>query len=274
MDKVRYCEYKLLVKADRLRSTEDFEQFWRKVKSVADHCDVDVRKEPRDLRLGMRRVLFYDTAKFDLYRNAFILRKRITMDAGFATLHETTFKFRHPELSAARAVDVGRLTGDKGVIKFKEEVLSPRDGSSGFRSVFSHNHVHMCDDAEPDHTRFSQLTAEFPALAALEVAADSPLVIVSGKTVEETGSDTGMLVFGRDYAAKSSIAIWRERATERGLIGEFSFQTRFRDREEIPEKYRERSHRFFTRLQVDLRDWLSVGSTKTALIYDTATGHE
>ena len=83
-----------------------------------------------------------------------------------------------------------------------------------------------------------------------------------------------MLAFGRDYEAKSSIAIWRDRVTERSLIGEFSFQTRFKDRDEITDKCRARSHHFFTSLQSDMQDWLSAGTTKTALIYDAAVGHD
>lgn len=274
MDKITYCEYKLLVSAERLRSRSDFAAFWSGVKTVAQHCDVDVRKDPRDLELNLRRVCFYDTAGYDLYRNAFILRRRIAMAAGLADAHETTFKFRHGELARAGAVDVRRSPSDDGGIRFKEEVLPPRDGSVGLRSIFSHNYIHRSQEASPMPERFSQLAAAFPSLAALAVAPDAPISLVNSRTIEETGCDTGTLVFARGYEAKSSIAVWRDRATERPLVGEFSFQAKFEDRDAVPEKHRERSLRFYMRLQSEMRDWLAAGTTKTALIYATDAGHD
>ena len=131
------------------------------MKDVAEKCDVQVRKEPRDLEFAMRRVLFFDTVDFDLYKNAFILRKRVVMTAGFTKAHESTFKFRHPEFRKSQSVDIRRAIGDSEIVKFKEEILLPSDGSNGFRSVYSHNHVHLSPNAEAAHTNFSQLARSF-----------------------------------------------------------------------------------------------------------------
>ena len=274
MDQITYCEYKLLVSAERLRTCEDFAAFWSGVKAVAQRCEVDVRKDPRDLDLVLRRVAFYDTPTSDLYRNAFILRRRTTMTAGFAASHELTFKFRHGDHSRASAVDVRRTSPSDGGVRFKEELLPPRDGSIGLRSIFSHNYVRRSAEPEHEHERFSHLASEFPAIAALDVTPDAALSIVKEITIEETSGDTGTLVFGRGYEAKSSIAVWRNRATEEPLVGEFSFQTKFEDRDAVPEKHRERALRFYLRLQSEMRIWLASGTTKTALIYGTKTGHE
>lgn len=267
MERVTYCEYKILIDAARLRGLDDFKSFWLAIKGVAAHCDVDVYKEPHELEFGMRRVGFYDTPDFDLYRNAFIYRKRTTIAAGFAASDETTLKFRHPELIKAQAVDIKRAGASVGSIKFKEELLCPRDGSVGYRSIFSHNHVDVRDTVSPVSVTFGELAAQHPAVATLPVAPEALLVLVNDKTIEESECDTGRLVFSHDCEAKSSIAIWRDRATGESLIGEFSFQTKFEDRDDVGRKAQHRTRRFFERIQEDLRPWLSLGTTKTAAIY-------
>ena len=92
--------------------------------------------------------------------------------------------------------------------------------------------------------------------------------------MEEVAADTGRLSFGGGYEAKSSLALWRDCSHEQRFIGEFSFQARFPDYNAVAVAAKDRSRHFFSRVQSELRDWVAVGSTKTALIYGAAIGHD
>ena len=57
------------------------------------------RKEFKHAPPQIREVLFLDTEGFHLYNNAFILRRRVVYENGFAVSDpEIVFKFRHPDL--------------------------------------------------------------------------------------------------------------------------------------------------------------------------------
>jgi len=75
------------------------------------------------------------------------------------------------------------------------------------------------------------------------------------------------LDFGKGVTANSNIAIWRERGTHHALCGEFAFQAKFKRRDELHEKAMDRCRQFFVALQQSGRDWLSLGTTKTGLVY-------
>jgi hypothetical protein len=52
-----------------------------------------------------RTVIFYDTDKFDLYRNNFVLRKRIFLARNDSAHQALVFKFRHPDRRTTESVD-------------------------------------------------------------------------------------------------------------------------------------------------------------------------
>ena len=53
----------------------------------------------------------------------------------------------------------------------------------------------------------------------------------------------------------------------RPLCGEFAFQAKFKRRDELHDKAIERVRAFFIALQQAGRDWLSLGTTKTGMVY-------
>ena len=72
--------------------------------------------------------MFFDTPKFRLYNNGFILRRRTFYKDGLPQPeHELTLKFRSPDFNVAAAVDVRPLLPCINVIKFKEEILLPTE---------------------------------------------------------------------------------------------------------------------------------------------------
>jgi hypothetical protein len=62
------------------------------------------------------------------------------------------------------------------------------------------------------------------------------------------------------------------------LVGEFAFQAKFERREDFHQKTRELVEQFFITLQQDVRDWISLGTTKTGMVYrlkgNAPQGHE
>src|SRR5262249_27142283 len=138
---VQYLQGRIIRKGDRCTAESKFDDFARIVKQAAQNSDVDFsRKGFKDVTPQIREVLFLDTADFRLYNHAFILRRRVIYEHGFAvTDPEIVFKFRHPDMQTAADVDVRpRIFGDSR-IKFKFEALPLKDQIGGYRLLFSHN---------------------------------------------------------------------------------------------------------------------------------------
>src|SRR5215813_10665672 len=139
-DQIQYREYKLLLKADKFRKPSSFHKFWKIARHTAKVSGGRLSAMDEELTPHIREVVFYDTPHFKLYNAGFILRKRTFYIHGTPdTRHELVIKFRHPNKEEALAVDVRPLLPCIHVIKFKEEVLLPKDDSVGMRIVYSHN---------------------------------------------------------------------------------------------------------------------------------------
>ena len=134
--------------------------------------------------------------------------------------------------------------------------------------LFSHNVQFPLSQApEDDRTAMGTLARVFPALAALKTADTDRVALVNQTIVEEVLQDLGVLDFGRGVTAESNIAIWRERGTHRPMCGEFAFEAKFKRADELHEKAMDRGRQFFIALQQSGHDWLSLGTTKTGLVY-------
>jgi hypothetical protein len=266
LDRIHYREYKLILQPGRFTSAQSFTDFSRLVRQAAEQLDVALFREERS-ESEVREVLFFDTPSCHLYNNAFILRQRTTYKDGWPVdEREIVLKFRHPDMNTAAAVDVrpgGQLSY---LIKFKEELLTLRDGLGGIRSLFSHN----CMVSTPLLLRdrpFEEVAALLPALRRLAVPPGTPVQLVNGMAVEEVLADLGELHFGHGLKAKATIAIWRDRGSQTPLIGEFAFQGKFERYEELHHKAKKRSEEFFRALQLTARNWVQVNATKTGVVY-------
>jgi hypothetical protein len=107
----------------------------------------------------------------------------------------------------------------------------------------------------------------FPCLAGLKKSATEKVEYVNHTFVEEILQDLGTLDFGKGVTAKCNLALWRERGMQRPLCGEFAFQCKFKRSDELRKKAVERLKRFFITLQQTGHDWLSLGTTKTGMVY-------
>ena len=270
VDEIHYLECKLILKPDRFTCVGDFRDYGAIVHRAASECDVGFStKHTLQQRPRIREVLFLDTADFRFYNNAFILRRRITYEDGFPVGDpEIVFKFRHPEMERAAVVDVRPTIPGSYQIKFKAEVLPLRDQLGGYRLLYSHNAQFGLSQApEGDQTSMAAVARMFPALEALKRSDTERVELVNQAIVEEVLQDLGTLDFGRGVMADCGAALWRTRGEHKSLIGEFSFQCKFKRGNELHEKAIERCRQFFVALQRIGPDWVSLGATKTATVY-------
>jgi len=266
-DPLTYREYKLLLRSEHFFKPAHFHKFWQITRHTAESVGVDITKIGKPMETHLREVLFFDTPKFRLYNHGFILRRRMFYKKGLPqSNHELTLKFRHRERAAAAAIDVRPLLLGTHTIKFKEEILMNGEKAGSMRMIYSHG----CELDTPNvilTQSFDSISQVFPALLQTGAKAKTLLSIVNGVAIEEVLVNFGEIDFGGKVTAKATLAIWRNRMTQEHLVGEYSYQIKFSDLAGFHGKPKELSDTFFLKLQEDARDWLHIGTTKTAMVY-------
>ena len=270
LDKLQYLEAKIILKGDRFDSVDTFRQFTRLVKQAAEAAEIDFsRKGFKHERPRIREVLFLDTHDFRLYNNAFILRRRQDYVDGFAVGDpELVFKFRHPDLQKAAAMDVRPNISGRYKPKFKVEALPLKDEIGSLRMLYSHNVEFPLSAVHDAHrTSMATLLRALPALKHLTTSTTDELALVNATAVEEVLQDIGMLDFGKGLTAKADVCVWRTRGDQRQLVGEFAFQVKAERRNELHAMALKRAEQFFVTLQYVAKDWIALGTTKTGAVY-------
>jgi hypothetical protein len=270
LDDIQYLECKLILKTDEFTSAKGFKKYAKLVARAAEECGVGFdTSAARGTKPAIREVMFMDTEDFKLYNNAFILRRRVRFEDGFpAEEPEIVFKFRHPDQQETAEVDVRpNIPGDYR-IKFKAEALPLKDKIGGYRLLFSHNvQFPLSQGPDGDRSAVERLSEIFPALKAVKQAKADRVSLVNQTIVEEVLQDLGTLDFGKGVTADANVALWRTRGEHLPLVGEFAFQVKFKRRDEVHDKARERCAKFFVRLQQIGSAWLYLGATKTGMVY-------
>jgi hypothetical protein len=270
LDDIQYLECKLILKPDEFTSPKGFNAYAKLVAQAARECGVDFDTKPaRNARRAIREVLFLDADDFRLYNNAFILRRRVRFEDGFPLGEpEVVFKYRHPDQQRAAEVDVRPNIPGEYRIKFKAEALPLKDRLGAYRLLFSHNvQFPLSRVPEGDRTAMERLAEIFPALKVLKRKKGDRVSLVNQTYVEEVLQDIGVLDFGKGVSADANIALWRTRGEHLPLVGEFAFQVKFKSRQAVHDKARERCAKFFIRLQQIGAPWIYLGATKTAMVY-------
>lgn len=267
MDELNYREYKIILTADRFgEGRHTFARFRDIVFATAKALKIGLLKPP-SVDFRVREVRFFDTPDGELYRNHFILRFR----RGFTNywpddVTELALKYRHPDFAMAQTVDPRAFPqGPLDRIKFKEELLPPKDGGAGIRSIYSHNLISPTLQI-PDDRSFKSMSHFLPALAAIKVPAKTEILQV-GTVVEEVLLELGELDFGGGIKAKTNVAIWRDRGTHEILCGEYAYQIKFKKGFPGNAPGLKLSEKFLQHLQIEAPEWMLRGVTKTALVY-------
>jgi hypothetical protein len=269
-DELHYLQAKLLLRPDKLTSPGRFRDFGKLVQrtartmKVAWTQDPDAGRQPR-----VREIVFGDTPDFRLYNNNFILRRRIRYVDGFPTGDpEIVFKYRDADFRRAARMDVRPRIAGKYRIKFKVQALPLNDRVGGYRTLYSHNcQFGVSQVRERDRRALSTVARVLPAVAVLKKSKDERISFVNEGIVEELLFPLATLDFGKGIVAKSNVALWRARGDHRPIVGEYSFQVKFDRREDVPGKSEKLVKQFFITLQQDIEEWISLGTTKTGLVY-------
>jgi hypothetical protein len=271
LDAIQYLEAKIILKPERFTSVESFREFGRLVQRTAKEQKVGFITDPKvGRRPDIREIVFMDTPDFRLYNNAFILRRRIVYIDGFPVGDpEIVFKFRHPEEKTAAAVDVRPNIAGAYQIKFKAEALPLKDQYGGYRILYSHNCVFGLSQMHQGADRMGmwELATVFPALGVLKKSEDEEVKLVNEAIVEEVLLELGDLDFGKGIEGHCNVALWRTRGEHTPLVGEFAYQLKFNRKDEVHDKPKKLSEQFFISLQQNVKEWISLGTTKTGMVY-------
>lgn len=269
-DVVQYLQAKIILKPDRFTSAQSLRDFGGLVQRSARKVGIGFVTSPRAKgRPAIREIVFGDTSDYLLYNNAFILRRRTCYADGFPERDpQIVFKFRHPDARKAAAMDVRPNIAGKYHVKFKVEALPLRDAVGGYRFLYSHNcEFGLSQMHDADKTSMATLSRVFPALAALHLPGEARVSMVSETIVEEVLLELGQLSFVKGIEAKCGVALWRTRGEHQPLVGEFSYQVKFDRRKRLHKKARKMCEQFFITLQLDVKDWIALGTTKTGMVY-------
>lgn len=270
LDNITYLEAKLILKPDRFTSVQCFRDFGKIVQQTTRQVGVGFIPDPAtNRRPDVREIVFLDTPDFRLYNNAFILRRRISYVDGFQVGDpEIVCKFRHPDELAAARLDVRPNIAGQYVIKFKAEALPLKNEVGGYRILYSHNcQFGLSQMHDADKTSMATLAKVFPALASLKQSDNEHLSLVNEGIVEEILLPLGQLDFGKGQLAKCDISLWRTRGEHQPLVGEFAFQVKFSNLKAVAEKSKKLAEQFYISLQLAVENWLTLGVTKTAMVY-------
>jgi hypothetical protein len=270
LDDIHYLECKIILKPDRFTSKQGFVDFAKLVSRAAEKADIDLSTGHLEgQRPQIREVVFLDTADYRLYNHAFILRRRIMYEDGFPVGDpEIVFKFRHPDMQKAADLDVRPHIPGVYKIKFKAEALPLKDKMGGMRVLYSHNAEFGLSQVKlADRTNMATLVRLFPCLAPLKTSHTDAVELVNQTIVEEVLFDLGKLDFGKGVIAKNDLGLWRARGDHASLVGEYAFQAKFDRKDDLHPKVKRRVEEFFLTLQSLAHEWVSLGTTKTGIVY-------
>jgi hypothetical protein len=266
---VTHREFKLLLKAEKFPTRRAVLEFNNFLASVAKK--LGVRYEPvESLDAQLRIVQFYDTKAEDLRRNKLIFRiRQIRASVWPDESWELTFKCRAPEYEKAAEFNTDTTLTKLQKKKFKEELIRGETPGTMVK-IFSNNVIVEYPEITIE-TEFpiSRLADKLPHLKTMGLDPDEKLAVVAGAKVFELQSTLGNFSFGKGVNAHATLALWARPVPDRfePLVAEFGFSTHVLGQDEKQEKGQRAADDFFKALQVPLREYLSDGTTKTALIY-------
>ena len=239
------------------------------MKHAAEKAEIDLSTSHLDgQRPQIREVVFLDTADFRLYNHAFILRRRVLYEDGFPVGDpEIVFKFRHPDMQKAADLDVRPHIPGSTRSSSRRRPCPSRTRWAAYVILYSHNAEFGLSQVKlADRTGMSTLVRFFPASPPQEVARRS------GRARESDHRRGGAL---RPRARSTSARAWWPRTTSAcggsgdhaSLVGKYAFQAKFDRQDDLHPKVQHRVEEFFLAVQNLARDWVSVGATKTGIVY-------
>jgi hypothetical protein len=220
------------------------------------------------MKTRARTVIFYDTNEFDLYRNSFVLRKRIFLARDHSAHQALVFKFRHSDRRTTESVDPSPAAEIPHTVRFKEQLLPSMHDNRGIRRIFWHG-CKILEPCELDDVPYAKLAEIFPALRhrGVKPDPDARLKAVNDLIMDERLLEIGTLNFAEGVSAKALISLWRFEPGQRVLTGEFSFQIKYDAGKTSAGSITSLSESFYLELLSRLSGWTAAGSTKVHALY-------
>lgn len=255
----RECKMLLLAAkfSDHKAAMKDF---WYLVDRAGSAVGLKVKKiDASDREKTFREVSFMDTKNFDLYKNCYILRRRVEDgDIGM------TLKYRNPDLVASSKADVSPAAGHDEKTAMDEDVVVKE---KMFERVFSKSGKTVVKaDSEPTIGAYAEV---YPGMLKLGIPEKTPLSVVNGVKIDETNIEYGSIHLSKNVKAEAFFTIWRIEGSDDVFIVEFSYRYKFEDspsEEELLVAHHA-SDKFLGKLRDSAKSWLAVGLTKTGMVY-------
>ncbi len=263
---ITHREFKLLLKPERFPGRKALLEFNHLLEGIATKLGIRYDQfDPIDSQL--RVVQFYDTPDQTLRKNHLIFRIRQLRDGGWPDdSWEVTFKLRHPELATAEGFDASSSFPKQQKKKFKEELI--HGGTLGsITSIYSNNCT--LESPELDMTLpMARLAGAFPHMDSLNLDMNQTMSVVNGAKIFEIEAKLGNLYFGKRTVATATLAVWARPIPDKfvPLVAEFGWSYHPVD-DDKGKKADKIADEFFKDIQLPLQDWITGGTTKTALIY-------
>jgi hypothetical protein len=261
-------KFKLPLDHLRLADAEALAEIWCIVCRAADVTGVGLSEPDSPMQTRARTVIFYDTNKFDLYRNNFVLRKRIFLASDHSAHQALVFKFRHPDRRTTESVDPSPAAEIPYAVRFKEQLLPSLHDNRGIRRIFWHG-CKIVGPCELDNVPYARLAEIFPALGhrGIKPDPDARLKAVNDLIIDERLLEIGTLNFAGGVSAKALISLWRVESGQGVLTGELSFQIKYDPGRISVGPITNLSESFYLELQSRLSGWTAAGSTKVHQLY-------
>ena len=262
---ITHREFKLLLKPERFPGRKALLEFNHLLEGIAKK--LEIRYDPFDpIDSQMRVVQFYDTPDQTLRKNHLIFRIRQLRDGGWPDdSWEVTFKLRHPELATAAGFDASSSFPKQQKKKFKEELI--HGGALGsITSIYSNNCI--LESPELDMTLpMEKLAGAFPHMKNLNLNMNQTMSVVNNAKIFEIEAKLGNLYFGKrpGHGDARCLGPTGSRKFE-PLVAEFGWSYHPVD-DDKGKKADKIADEFFKNIQLPLQDWITGGTTKTALIY-------
>ncbi len=258
-------EFKLLLKPEIFVDRNiGYQDVWKSIASVANKMGVTVTQGSNPYQEEERDVTYLDTQTNDLYKQNYILRKRIQYENGSPVSHcDLMLKYRSNDLNLAAAADVNSSPQFKGKEKLEQDVNMDGNLIGSLKGIFSHSNSIKKIQA-PVEDSVAGYAVLFPSLKNLSSESQALLRPVNNVTVHEYSISPGSLEFNSGLLAEVDISIWYIPDRKSPIIGEISFSYSMKNASSEAVAI---SESFFKELQKGIEGKMLPGITKTEFFY-------
>ncbi len=258
-------EFKLLLKPDAFtKRNRGYQSIWESLTSLAKERGIAVTENSNPYLEEEGTVTYLDTRTNDLYKQNYILRKRIQYDNGAPKRHgELMLKYRSHDVNLAAAADVTSTLKAKAKDKLEQDINMEGIRIGSLQGIYSHSNS-IKKIQLPVENSVADYAAFFPGLANLTRDATTVLLPVNDITAHEYTISPGSLIFDSRLIAKVELSVWYIDGEQSPEIGEISFSYRLKN---SSPKSVEESESFFKELQKRIEENILPGMTKTDFVY-------